>query len=202
MAELLPCPFCGSTNIYCIDAGHKAEAWFIKCADCRAEFSFFDSEEEVVNAWNTRSQKEVNKLKGNEITTFEEVVKLVCVALGKQIPKKLVKKNPICYYRDTDGEERYAYDYHCPICDTKLKANEHHCPCGQALDWNDDETDKQMTDEQIIDAMEYCGSSGLDECEGCPFNEKCDSGEHLAKYAINIIKRQKAEIERLKKYEQ
>ena len=60
-------------------------------------------------------------------------------AVEKQIPKKPVKKNPICYAKTKDGQELYAYDYHCPMCDTKLKTNEHHCPCGQALDWSDTE---------------------------------------------------------------
>lgn len=58
-------------------------------------------------------------------------------ALEKQIPKKAVKKNPICYSKTKDGQELYVYDCHCPMCDTKLKTNEHHCECGQALDWSD-----------------------------------------------------------------
>lgn len=58
-------------------------------------------------------------------------------ALKKQIPKKPVKKNPICYEKTKDGQEYYIYDYHCPICDKKLELQEHHCPCGQALDWSD-----------------------------------------------------------------
>lgn len=60
-------------------------------------------------------------------------------ALEKQIPQKPVKKNPICYNKTKDGQEYYAYDYHCPVCDKKLKLQEHHCPCGQALDWSDTE---------------------------------------------------------------
>ena len=60
-------------------------------------------------------------------------------ALAKQIPKKPVKKNPICYSKSKDGEELYAYDYHCPQCDAKVNSEGHHCPCGQALDWSDNE---------------------------------------------------------------
>lgn len=26
---------------------------------------------------------------------------------------------------------------HCPLCNEKLEFQEHHCPCGQALDWSD-----------------------------------------------------------------
>ena len=60
-------------------------------------------------------------------------------ALEKQIPKKPVKKNPICYSRAIDGVEKYAYDYHCPNCGVNVNKETHHCPCGQALDWSDTE---------------------------------------------------------------
>ena len=60
-------------------------------------------------------------------------------ALKKQIPKKPIKKNPICYEKTKDGQERYAYEYFCPMCDTKVNKEPHHCPCGQALDWSDTE---------------------------------------------------------------
>lgn len=69
----------------------------------------------------------------------EETFEMVKAAVEKQTPKKVVKKNPICYSKTKAGQESYAYDYHCPVCDTKLKTNEHHCPCGQALDWSDTE---------------------------------------------------------------
>ena len=58
-------------------------------------------------------------------------------AIKKQIPAKPVKKNPVCYSKSIDGEEHYAYDYHCPLCDVKVNSEKHHCPCGQALDWSD-----------------------------------------------------------------
>ena len=57
-------------------------------------------------------------------------------ALEKQIPKKPVKKNPIVYQKDKDGQDYYAYDYHCPFCDRKVLLYEHHCLCGQTISWN------------------------------------------------------------------
>lgn len=60
-------------------------------------------------------------------------------ALEKQIPKKPIKKNPICYEKTKDGTEFIAYDYFCPDCNKQIKATEHHCKCGQALDWSDTE---------------------------------------------------------------
>lgn len=68
------------------------------------------------------------------ITINEKFVKN---ALEKQMPKKPIKKNPICYSKSIDGEEMHDYDYHCPLCDAKVNNEKHHCPCGQALDWRD-----------------------------------------------------------------
>ena len=57
--------------------------------------------------------------------------------------------------------------------------------------------DDEMTDEQIIKALECClGYS----CSGCP----CEKGasilclDDLHRYALDLINRQKAEIERLR----
>lgn len=58
-------------------------------------------------------------------------------ALEKQMPKKTIKKNPICYEKTKDGTEHVAYDYFCPYCKKQIKATEHHCECGQALDWGE-----------------------------------------------------------------
>lgn len=54
MADFKHCPFCGSTNISCADAGYKTDVWFVQCEDCGATFPHFDSEAEAVEAWNRR----------------------------------------------------------------------------------------------------------------------------------------------------
>ena len=55
-----------------------------------------------------------------------------------------------------------------------------------------------MTDIEIIKALEYCCDDEA-ACEFCPFNEKCEkSGERLITYALDLIKRQKEEIEHTK----
>lgn len=55
-----------------------------------------------------------------------------------------------------------------------------------------------MTDNEIIKALEYCFDDEAD-CEFCPFNEKCEKGgERLITYALDLTKRQKAEIEHTK----
>ena len=48
-------------------------------------------------------------------------------ALEKQIPKK----------PKLDNDNGIYETEHCPNCNRKLFPNEHHCKCGQALDWSD-----------------------------------------------------------------
>lgn len=64
-------------------------------------------------------------------------------------------------------------------------------------------TDKKLTDKEIIEGLERCISTTTDAaCEGCPFNKQnlCDIDKWaLEKYALNLINRQKTEIERLNK---
>ena len=56
-----------------------------------------------------------------------------------------------------------------------------------------------MTDNEIIKASECC-LSGKDydtACMKCPIEPICESDDILLKYALDLINRQKAEIERL-----
>lgn len=59
-------------------------------------------------------------------------------------------------------------------------------------------TEHKFTDEEVIKALEHCESSCSSEaCVGCPFDEKgaCTEAENaLAIFALDLIKRQKAEI--------
>lgn len=56
-----------------------------------------------------------------------EICKLAKEALEKQIPKK-----PLFMEGDYDMPL-------CPNCRLSVDENEHHCICGQALDWSDAE---------------------------------------------------------------
>ena len=61
----------------------------------------------------------------------------------------------------------------------------------------DDDTPK-MTDEQIIKALECCVSNNLDSCDDCPIKIECFTETvDCKKEALDLINRQKAEIERL-----
>lgn len=63
-------------------------------------------------------------------------------------------------------------------------------------------TDKKLTDKDVVEGLERCISTTTDKaCAGCPFNKQnlCDKDQWaLERYALDLIKRQKSEIERLK----
>ena len=62
-----------------------------------------------------------------------EAVTMASKALEKQIPKKPEES----YDGYADGNP--VIDYHCPNCYREVDEDEleHHCECGQALDWSD-----------------------------------------------------------------
>ena len=83
------------------------------------------------------NQEAINDLKVilSEITECEESIcyitdvdaeplKLAIKALKKQIPKKPSQDSIGLYYFPT-----------CPNCHKELESYDHHCECGQALDW-------------------------------------------------------------------
>ena len=56
-----------------------------------------------------------------------------------------------------------------------------------------------MTDNEIIKALECCACETIMYCEDqCPFYKQCENDEQLSKYALALINRQKAEIEKFK----
>lgn len=57
----------------------------------------------------------------------EECMEKVITALEKQIPKKPKMDN-----------DNGIYEVEvCPYCMRRLFPNDHHCKCGQALDWSE-----------------------------------------------------------------
>ena len=73
-----------------------------------------------MNALNT-----VCGQKGLYDAEFESALALAILALEKQIPKKPYK----------DNENGVYEKEHCPSCHRSLFPNDHHCECGQAIDW-------------------------------------------------------------------
>ena len=60
-----------------------------------------------------------------------DIGKCVMQALENQIPKKPIKVD--------SGVHDYDYDYECPMCRENIDEDEHHCKCGQAIDWSDED---------------------------------------------------------------
>ena len=57
-----------------------------------------------------------------------------------------------------------------------------------------------MTDNEIIKALELCATLDSRNCKKCPCREICKENDGtLTKLILDLINRQKAEIERLKK---
>ena len=54
-----------------------------------------------------------------------------------------------------------------------------------------------MTDNEIIKALEQCEKQPY--CDGCPYFAKIGCKKHLYQDALDLINRQKAEIEKLQK---
>ena len=59
----------------------------------------------------------------------DKVIALACKALEKRIPQK----------PKLDNDNGIYETEHCQNCNRKLFPNEHHCKCGQSLDWSDTE---------------------------------------------------------------
>ena len=87
-----------------------------------------DSDKLIIN-----EAEAIECLKRNKPTIgyvmLKESIDMAIQALEKQIPKKPYKDNENGIY-----EKEY-----CPICHRSLFPNDHHCICGQAIDWSDEE---------------------------------------------------------------
>ena len=57
---------------------------------------------------------------------------------------------------------------------------------------------EKFTDEQIMTALELCAKDTFDDCSKCAYAGKCRSGNYteIHKDVLDLIKRQKAEIEK------
>lgn len=66
---------------------------------------------------------------GRPTPHLNEAVSMAIEALEKQIPKNPIKVD--------SGVNDYDFDYKCPNCEDYVDEGEHHCECGQAIDWGD-----------------------------------------------------------------
>ena len=66
-------------------------------------------------------------------THDENELKIIKEALEKQIPKKPIIWENRHYFSPTPNDD---WGYECPCCgNQEIDYPEHHCNCGQALDW-------------------------------------------------------------------
>ena len=70
MAELLPCPFCGSTNLrydgyWC----SEFDGFYVSCSNCNASSTPKGTKSAAKKAWNTRTPMEgvIICLRGNRL---------------------------------------------------------------------------------------------------------------------------------------
>lgn len=86
-----------------------------------------DSDKLIINEAEAIECLKINKPTSGYMM-LQEAVDMAIQALEKQIPKKPYKDNENGIY-----EKEY-----CPICHRSLFPNDHHCICGQAIDWSDE----------------------------------------------------------------
>lgn len=58
--------------------------------------------------------------------------------------------------------------------------------------------ERKFTDDEVVKALECCSKDSMLNCRNCPYEESCNMGRSdMQKDALDLINRQKAEIERL-----
>lgn len=98
---------------------------------------------------------EVNDYVYDSISEVDELLqlnKLICGALEKQIPKKPIYSD----YRYNGSSELLPYCAKCPSCGREVPygtwnygnyEDVHHCECGQAFDWGEENQYEAYQDE-------------------------------------------------------
>ena len=100
-----------------------------------------------MNNYKTEIENKINRLKKLRdgallniepfyIPPFQSAIDSAITALKKQIPKKPIAE------ADGYADGCLVYDiFHCPLCDALIEdydSEPHHCICGQALDWSEE----------------------------------------------------------------
>lgn len=79
-----------------------------------------------------KAHNEIHSRKEQHFAIYiTEALNMACTALEMQIPKK-----PIVHGFG-EGREINTISYTCPNCDKHMSKEEHHCECGQALEWGE-----------------------------------------------------------------
>jgi len=126
--ELLPCPFCGSTDTEIVagidDENTLHMVGHVTCMNCGASSGWWRDRNTAIEKWNTRHYPpEVEK------------------AVERMKPKKVI---PEKVYWAPKNRRAYFIRFLCPTCGgiANQATNRTFCNnngCGQALDWSNDE---------------------------------------------------------------
>lgn len=86
----------------------------------------------------------------------DSALTIVRNALEKQTPKKPIKVD--------SGVYDYPFDYECPYCSKNVDELNHHCECGQTLDWKETKLDSFIEEcKQPIHCKEYERPKDIDD---------------------------------------
>ena len=82
-----------------------------------------------------RDHKQIHFANEPRAILITEALNTAVEALEKQVPKTPIIWENKCYYSPTPNDD---WGYECPCCgNQEIDYPEHHCTCGQALDWDD-----------------------------------------------------------------
>lgn len=91
------------------------------------------------------------KIDGDEQMYTNAALNLAIKACEKQIPKKpIIWENRHCFSPTPNDD----WGYECPCCgNDDIDYPQHHCECGQALDWSIEEEEeiKEVTIDDVFD---------------------------------------------------
>lgn len=88
MSELLPCPCCGCAA----DAWYSAQTkrWSVKCYVCGLRTREYDTEQEAIEAWNTRAERTCENMQEHGFECSE------CGFLDAWFDETIINYCPLC----------------------------------------------------------------------------------------------------------
>lgn len=82
-----------------------------------------------------KEHKEIHFASEPNAIKITEALDIAIKALQKQIPKKPIIWENKYYYSPTPNDD---WGYECPCCRNRdIDYPDHHCTCGQALEWSE-----------------------------------------------------------------
>lgn len=120
MYELKPCPFCGGETKIRTYSSMGLIAFFVRCNDCAAESTCYDTKEEAVAAWNKRAETTCHAI--TTVKPFSQTHELhvkSCSSCGCVFQVEARRRMPPFYGEVVAGNQVKQPSY-CPNCGAKL----------------------------------------------------------------------------------